>query len=338
MAVEQCPAIWIGIDIGSRCVEAALATGDARCHAGFPVHSFPRTQAGALALLAWTRTNCGHAPVRAVLEATGNYSAEFAAWLAAHEPACAPAIVDPRRTYHFAKSLGARNKTDRDDARMLARYGAERLPAPFEPPKGAMAALRELLRGRQSLVEQRVATEESCRQAADPRLRDALGRVAEALSKEIAALDEAIAGLRAGDEVVRRDTDLLATMYGVAELTATTIVAELGDLRRFRTGRQLAAFAGLTPRRRESGTSVRKSSPITKCGTARVRRILYTSAMVAIRGDNHLARKYREMKARGVNSRAALVAIARRILIEMRAMLKSGEEWNSQRALSPAAA
>lgn len=299
MSTGDAHAIWIGVDIAKQAIVAAIASGDSRNHAAFPTRAFERTAEGAASLLAWARAMAPGAPVRTVLEATGRYSAEFAAWLAAQDGECAPAIVDPRRAYHFAKSLGARNKTDQGDARMLARYGAERRPAPLVLPAPEWARLRELLRSRQSLVEQRVATEAARSEAVDPAVRRAFDRVVAVLIEQIAEIGRAAAALVAGSESLRADTARLRTIYGVAELTASTVLAELGDLRRFRTGRQLAAFAGLTPRRGESGTSVRRWSPITKCGTTHVRRVLFTSAMVAIRGKNHLADRYREMKARG---------------------------------------
>ncbi len=320
-------AIWIGVDVAKETVTAAVAAGDIRSHAEFATGSFPRTAEGAGELLQWARAAAGDAPLRAVLEATGRYSLEFAGWLLAADAACGPAIVDPRLTCHFAKSLGMRNKTDPDDARALARFGAERHPVPHEPPAGVYATLRERTRARQALVEQRTALEAACGENADPFSREAMNRVITALSAEIASLDKAVAALCSEDPGLARDTRLLDTVYGVGLLTAATILAELGDLRRFRRRGQLAAFAGLTPRRRESGTSVRGRTPITKCGTARVRRILYTAAMTAVRGDNHLADKYKALTGRKLAGRAALVAIARTMLLEMRSMLIHGEKW-----------
>ncbi len=112
-----------------------------------------------------------------------------------------------------------------------------------------------------------------------------------------------------------------------AFINATTILAELGDLRRFTLARQLSAFAGMSPQHRQSGTSIRGRSRLCKKGNARVRQCLYLSAMAAIRGNNQLRDTYRRLLAQGKLRMVALGAIMRKLLTLMRAILISGKRY-----------
>lgn len=326
--VPQAPqAIWIGIDVAKQSVVAAIALpAHGGEYAAYPARQFPRTAEGARQLAEWAAVAAPQAPLRAVMEATGAYSTQFAAMLdGAGLPGAA--IVNPSQPHHYARSLGARNKTDWTDARILACFGAERHPVAPEPQDPAYVRLRDLSRARQRLVEARVRSQEALGEATDELVRRAYAAVAATLDEQVEALEAEIEELCAGAPELAADCALLDTVYGVAALTARTILAELGDLRRFRSRDQLAAFAGLTPRLRNSGKS-KGRSPITKCGSARARRVLYIAAMTAVRGDNHLARAYRAFIARGTPRRVALIAIARRMLLEMRAMLIANKPWN----------
>jgi len=323
---------WIGLDVSKASFHAAaFAAQDARSHRDLAVREFPRTPAGAAGLLAWAKAQFpAGAALRAVMESTGSYSQELCSWLLEAEPALGPAVLNPHAALHFAKSLGERSKTDRADARVLARYGAERRPAPFEPPSGVRADMRALLRHRESLVAQRTAMKEqkSHGLVLDPdfvtRSRE---RLIEAIDAEIETVEAELREAAAKDAALSADIELLSTIYGVAFLTAATLLSELGDLRRFRSARQLACFAGLTPRVRQSGTSVNAPAHITRAGNARVRRILYTCAMVAIRGDNDLAGVYRRLTAAGKKRNVAVIAVARKLLVTARAVLKSGKAY-----------
>ena len=131
------------------------------------------------------------------------------------------------------------------------------------------------------------------------------------------------------DEELKRDVTLLTSIYGVAFINATTILAELGDLRRFALGRQLTAFAGMSPRHRDSGSSVHGRSRLCKQGNPRVRQSLYLSAMVAIRGNNQFRQTYLRLLDEGKAKMVALAAIMRKLLVLMRAILINGQAYQA---------
>lgn len=304
---------WIGIDVSKRTFDAAIGGGPAR--------AFARTPEGVAQMLAWIDAQ-GTGPRRAVMEATGVYSHELAAWILEARPALAPAIVNPQLTCDFAKSLGLRNKTDRADAKALARFGTERNPRAHEPLEPAREHLRALSRERKHLTETLVA--ERLR-AGEPRGPAVLGRLSARLirnlERAIEEIDTAIDELVAAEPSLAHDLALLLTIPGVGRRTALTILAELGDLRRFRRARTLSAFAGVSPREHTSGTSVRRRTRLCKRGNRHARQALYMASLCAARGQGALAATYRHLVEAGKSKKAALGAVMRKLLVLMRATL-----------------
>jgi transposase len=320
------PTAWIGIDVSKRTFDAALAG------AAGPGRAFERTPGGVARMLAWIDAQTA-GPVRAVLEATGVYSHELAAWLLEARPSLAPAIVNPQLTCDFAKSLGLRNKTDRADARALARFGAERNPRAHEPLSPARENLRALSRERRRLTETLVSERLHASEQRGPAL---LGRLSARLSKQIEQalkeIDDAVDELIAGDEALAHDLALLLTIPGVGRRTALTILAELGDLRRFRRARTLSAFAGISPREHTSGTSVRRRTRLCKRGNRHARQALYMASLCATRGRGALAATYRRLVEAGKPKKSALGAVMRKLLVLMRAVLVAGEPFQLRSA------
>ena len=153
---------WIGIDVSKLKFDAAIAAPgqnfpNTPLHK-LPAQTFPRTPADLPKFLQWISENIpAEEPIGIVMEATGRYSIELSKWLSATWPELQPAIENPYKTRHFIESLGIRNKTDRLDARALAIYGLERNPAPYIQMNPQREKLRELIRYRKDLVDQKVA-------------------------------------------------------------------------------------------------------------------------------------------------------------------------------------
>jgi transposase len=328
--------IWCGCDVAKASFDAALWLPDddperaaARPMKAIPVHTFERSPEGVREWLRWADAQRPESPepfaMRVVMEATGKYSLDLAVWMLSERAALAPAIINPETARAFNKSLALRNKTDKTDARALARFGAERRPAPLAPPSPAMAELRALTRHRQSIIEMRVAEENRLGECGDSptvarmikshvvRLRKDEERAEKEIRRHLEALPDAL-----------RDAQAIDGIYGVGFVTAATVVAELGDLRRFEAARQLTAFVGLSPRRNDSGPK-QGPSRLCKKGSPRLRKALYMPALTIIGGDNDLADCYRRLVAQGKPKKAALAVVMRKLLVLMRAVLISGE-------------
>ena len=132
------------------------------------------------------------------------------------------------------------------------------------------------------------------------------------------------------DDGFKRDFALLNTIAGVGPITAMTVLAEIGDLRRFERARQLTAYAGVTPRNVESGTSVRGKTHMCKRGNGRVRQALYLSAMATLntKHPNSLSMMHYRLCEEGKEGKAALGAVMRKQLTVMRAILISGRPYD----------
>lgn len=323
-ATENC---WAGLDVAKDSFDAALAApalGASPAELRFmPVRTFARTPQGVHEFLAWSAAlwpGSGAAP-RAVMEATGAYSTELAAWLTQEQPALRPAIANPKHTADFISSLGLRNKTDRLEARALALYGLERRPAPYEPLSPERDELRGLLRYRDALVHERIAERNRAAEPGHPgRVRKLQQRRLRQLDRDIQTLDTQARELAGQHRALARDIELLQTIYGVGWLTAAIVRAELGDLRRFQNARPLTAFAGLSPRIHQSGKT-RRATHLCKQGNGRVRQALYMAAVAATRGNTQLAQDYHRLCAREKIRMVALGALMRKLLTVMRAVL-----------------
>ncbi len=324
---------WVGADVGKDAFDVGLVRYDQHYPdtplCDIPADTFACSAQGVQAFVSWLDAQgLGEAPVRVVMEATGDYSINLAVWMLEQRASLAPAIANPRQTHNFIESMGVRNKTDRLDARALGFYGVERNPMAYETPSPEMADLRSLSRYRETLVRQRTALKNQMHKTnacayvvkdQKKRLRQ-LNRGIEGVEKEMKALVDEHSALKG-------DVELLISIYGVAFISATTILAELGDLRRFERARPLTAFAGMSPRQHQSGSSIRGRTRLCKRGNPRIRQCLYLSAMVAIRGDNEFRQTYQRLLAQGKPRMVALASVMRKMLVVMRAILISGQPY-----------
>lgn len=330
-------AHWSGFDVSKLTFDASLVRHGQKWPATplaeIPVRTFPRTLEGVRMFLQWIYAllaNCDEPfRVRVVMEATGRYSRELAEWLIALDPSLDPAIAPPRQTSSFIASMGLRNKTDKLEARALGFYGMERQPSAYHPMTPQEMELRELSRYRDSLVREHVAAaNQASETTACKAIRDMQQKRLRLLKQDIQRIEDRMLRLVQQTPELQRDIDLLTSIYGVGFITAVTVRAELGDLRRFDKARQLTAYAGLNPSLKQSGTSVNGRPHMNKRGNPRVRQCLYLAAMVAIRGDNDLQRTNLQLREQGKSPMSALGAIMRKLLVLMRAILISGKPFD----------
>ncbi|MCH7911247.1 MAG: IS110 family transposase [Candidatus Hydrogenedentes bacterium] len=324
---------WVGMDVAKDGFDASFVRRDQHFPdtelRNIPVASFTRSEQGVKAFLSWLDShNTDEDEVRVVMESTGHYSQELSVWLLVERATLTPAIAHAGHTAAFIKSLGVRNKTDRLEARALGFYGVERNPQAYEPLTPERAELRELSRYRDSLVQQCTRMKNQMkRDTASPFVQQNRDKRLRLLKADIERVETHMKELVKQHEDLARDIVLLSSIYGVGFISATVVIAELGDLRRFDRARPLTAFAGMSPRHYESGSSIHRRSRLCKQGNPRIRQILYLCAMIAVRGDNLHAKAYRELIDNGKPKKVALIAIMRKLLVLMRAILISGKPY-----------
>jgi transposase len=324
---------WVGIDVAKATFDAGLVRRDQRYPdtplREIPAASFKHSPEGIKTFLTWLDTQgIDGEEVRVIMEASGGPSVKLALYILEQRPALTPAIVNPYQTAAFIKSMNVRNKTDRLEARALGFYGIERNPMAYEPPTPEHAELRELSRYRDRLVKEQTAlknqTKETCHSTT---VRKTQTKRMKLLVADIKHIEQSMKKLVTQHDDLKRDIELLSSIFGVAFINAAMIIAELGDLRRFEHARQLTAFAGMSPKHRQSGTSIHGRTRLCKQGNPRVRRGLYLSAMVAIRGNNKMRQTYQKLLKEGKPKMVALGAIMRKLLVLMRAILIGGKPY-----------
>jgi transposase len=295
--------------------------------------TFPRTREGARAWLA-TLAPQDLERTAVVMESTGGYSEELAVWLLEAQPLLHIAIVNPFLVKSFGRSLALRNKTDRLDARLLARFGQDRQPGPWHPLPPVQAELRALARTRAHLVRLRVSLGNRLGEHAGPSsaARKAQQSVLKALDTQILALERNILNLTQLDEGLGRDMALAQSVPGVGPITAAVVLAEAGDLRRFNRRGDLAAFLGVSPRVFQSGTSVHGRTRMCRMGGGHARSALYMAAVAASRNKGALGAFYRRLVEAGKPKRSALGALMRKLILAMRAVLIQGTPYQEHTA------
>jgi transposase len=156
---------------------------------------------------------------------------------------------------------------------------------------------------------------------ADPAAKVAMKQVLKVMEKQIAALEKAAAAIIRVHPDWENDRKLLMSVPGIGPITSLAALAEAGDLRRFRRGRQLVAFVGTSPKRKQSGTSVNGKTRMCRIGGKFLRPALYMAAVALCRLDGPLPDFYRHLVAKGKPPRAALGALMRKLLLVMRSVL-----------------
>jgi transposase len=265
--------------------------------------------------------------LHACLEATGYYGAEVALFL--HEAGYVVSVVNPSRIKAYADSQLSRTKTDATDAALIADFCRTQQPETWTPPPPEQRELQALVRHFENVQDMR-QQEVNRRQAAIPS-----ETILKTLDQHIAFLDQQIADLRRliHDHIerhphLRQQCDLLTSIPGIGDLTAFKLLAEIVDVHAFDSARQLAAFAGLTPRQRRSGSSVRGRSRLSKRGSPRLRNALYFPAIVALRHNPILHTFAQRLLAAGKSKMQVVAAVMRKLLHLVFGILKSGHPFD----------
>jgi transposase len=261
-------------------------------------------------------------PLLVVCEATGGYERHVLEIACQLDLACHRA--HGTRVRFFAKYLGLA-KTDPIDARMLALYGrtTERLRL-YRSPTPEETALRALKDRREEILQMLIAENNRLEHATHRSVLASLRSHIRALKATLAALDKEIAALLRASPLLAAKAHLMQTLIGVGPTTATTCLAYLPELGHLTKG-EAARLAGLAPIARDSGLSSapRHIAP----GRAALGRVLYMAALVAIRRNPVLAAFAARLKANGKPFKLIIVAVMRKLVITLNAILHQGKPW-----------
>jgi transposase len=267
-------------------------------------------------------------PTVVVVEATGGYEVPLVAQCAA---AGLPiAVVNPRQVRAFAQAVGRTAKTDTIDAALLALFGARVHPTPRPIADAATEALGALVARRRQLLEMLGAERQRLEQAprTGPIARDLRNHI-RWLERRVRDVDDEIGTAIQQSPVWRVHEDLLRSVPGIGPTVARTLLADLPELGRL-DRRAIAALVGVAPFNCDSGQQ--RGQRHIWGGRAPVRAALYMAALVATRHNAPLRVFYRRLRAAGKPAKVALVAVMRKLLTLVNAMIKHQARWQDQPA------
>ncbi len=308
--------VVVGIDVSKDRLDVAIYPSD---EPGFAV---ARDAAGLDALAARLKPL---GPATVAVEATGGFESVVVASLAA--AGLPMLVVNPAQIRAFANALGKRAKTDPIDALVIARFVAATKPEPRPLPDEATQRLADLVARRRQIIAMMVAERQRQKRLLAPRLQHSITRLLEALQKELSEVDREIDAEVRGSDIWREKEKLLASVPGVGPIIARTLLAEMPELGRL-DRREIAALAGLAPWTRQSGQWRGRS--FIGGGRASVRAVLFMGAITAARHNATLKAFHQRLIDAGKPKLVAIVAVARKLLTILNAIIRRGQAWQSQ--------
>ncbi|AOO81644.1 transposase [Bosea vaviloviae] len=255
-------------------------------------------------------------------EATGPYDRMLRQAL--EQAGCRFARINPGRARDFARATGRLAKTDTIDAEMLAAMARALALMPDPACDPARNALAQLHKRRDQLVEMRAAERVRHSEGQDP--SGSLARHLAWLDAEIVTLERLVNEALQADETLARAQALLRSAPGVGPVTAATLIALMPELGHV-SPKAVAALAGLAPFNNDSGR--RRGQRMIKGGRRRVRKALYMAALAAIRTSSRFKTFYDAIRARSGAAKVAIIAVARKLLVTLNAMLKTRTAFQS---------
>ncbi len=306
--------LYLGIDVAKAKLDCSLlldpASGKRKAK------SVANTQTGFAELLQWLhKQDLAPSGIHAIIEGTGVYHEQAA--MALCDAGVTISIVNPAQVRDFAKGLAIRSKTDGIDSQVLARYGALVQPQVWTPPSPQARVLQALL-SRREAIAQDLQRERNRQEKADA--TDTPELIRQSLADSIAFLQTQLKKLQQDidDHIDRHpalkdDLALLNSIPGVGPQVGRHLLSVL-HRHHFANAEQLAAYLGLVPVERQSGSSVLGRARLSKAGPAHLRAVLYMAAVVATKYNPHVKVLYARLLARGKCKMAALGAAMRKLV------------------------
>lgn len=302
----------IGIDVSKACLDVAVLPTQ-------EVFEVGNDEAGWAELIERLKGK----EVKAIgLEPSGGY--ERRAARALRQAGLPVRMVNAYRARQFARAMGRLAKNDKIDAAMIARFTAQ-LPTREVRHDPLIEQMAELVVARRQLTQDKVRLGNQLEQVRDPTLRRMTGQRIKRIEAEIRMIGKRLAQIVAGDANLAARDRLIQSFRGAGPVLSHTLLAlvpELDDADR----REIAALIGVAPFDDDSGQRAGKRA--IWGGRAEVRHVVYMAAMAAARSNPALKAFHQRLIAGGKSAKVAIIAVARRMLGILVAMLRKGEEWS----------
>jgi len=311
--------IVIGADIAKKKFDVAcLLEGK------FKHKVFTNDAAGFASFVAWFLSLCVDTNPLICMEATGAYSLPLADYLVNH--GFSVSLVNPAKIHAFAKSELSRAKTDKADAKLIARYALKMQPPLWTPPPANIRELQALVRRVEHLLEM-IQMEQNRLETADASTHLSITNVLNTLETELKSTRKAIKDHIDNYPDLKQRSDLLETIPGIGEACIAHLLLALSEHHGFTHAKQVAAFAGLAPVLRESG-QWRGNTHISKTGDSALRKVLYMPALCAKRYNPVIQVFWDRLQRNGKNGKAITCAAMRKLIHIAFGVIKSGKPFD----------
>lgn len=323
--MEQAQSV-VGIDVSKSKIDIALLV-----NGKLKSKVLDNSPAGHLSLLEWLgKSKADMAMLHVCMEATGVYYEALA--LKLHEAGLRVSVVNPSCIKGFGRSENIRNKNDAIDAALIARYCAAMKPAPWTPLPLEQRQLRAWSMRVQSLKDIR-QQEENRREA---HIVSGMDDVAAHVAEHVQWIDEEIRKLekQIEDHIdrhpgLKQDAELISSIPGIGPTTVARILGHLGDIRRFKNAKALAAFLGMTPKQHISGTSVKARSVISRTGSTSLRAALFMPSMVALRFNPIIKQFSERLLSSGLPPKAVICAAMHKLTHLIYGVIRTGKPFDA---------
>lgn len=320
----------VGIDVSKNKLDVCVMAG-----AKIKTKVFKNNRSGHTELLKWLEQRQLAVAVPVVMEATGPYSEQVAIVLA--DSGWPVSVVNPARIAGFAQSELTRNKTDKADAKLIAKFAQRADLTLWEPPSPVVRQLRALVDRLQALIDMRQQETnrlEALAHGTPTSVQDMVDEHIDWLNQQIQKIQADIDDHIDGNPELKQDTDLIESIPGIGRRASSQFLAYIGDARRFRNAKALAAFIGVTPRQKQSGSSINGRSHLSRAGHAAARKALFMPGMVAKRYNPVVVELTARLEKRGLTPKAIVGASMRKLVHLIYGVLKSGQPFDAKIALS----
>jgi len=311
---------YVGVDVSKESLDMVMYSTGEMCCVG-------NDEAGIAKATGWLKQVD---PAIIVMEATGGM--EVSLYVALQEANLPVAVINPRQIRDFARSMGILAKTDKVDAKVLARYAATIQPEVRPLPDEDAHKLRALVTRRRQLGEMIIAETNRARATRDKAMKERIHAHIEWLKRELANIDKDISQRIKENPLWRAKNKLLQSTPGVGPVLSATLIAELPELGVLNR-KKIAALVGIAPLNRDSGKHRGERS--IWGGRCKVRQSLYMAALSAARFNPAIQAFYQRLIASGKDKKVALTACMHKLITILNAMLKHNSYWSCNHATFP---
>jgi transposase len=319
----------IGVDVSKAKLDCAWLKENNKIKAKVVAN----TPEGWQLLVKWSQENsgCEISGLHFVMEATGIYHENLAAWL--YGQGANVSVVNPAHVKHYAQSLGVQTKNDKKDSAVLARYGQRERPSLWQPAAPEVRTLKALL-ARLAAVEKDLQREKNRQekalvsdtpQAVLKSIADMVGH----FEDERAILEKLIDEHIKAHKNLKDNQALLESIPGVGKVVSQQMLMVLGS-RQFVSASQCAAYLGLVPVQKESGSSLKNRPQLAKNGNPAIRAKLYMATVTAIRYNPDIKVQYQRLTGQGKSKMSALAAAMRKLVQICYGVIKHQQPYQPQ--------